>query len=306
MVSLRGADPEFAEWLSGAMKEYDSLSGWCNAPKHICAGGDLRGLAFCCPPVKHCAVLGALKRAGMTPEEFVEKKISFARGTPLEKGRWHLLWKSGVVLQDQQALLPARRSIIQNRALRKRVHGTEKEAGRRPASQILLIEIGMNEPRPHGPVRRAGHALRAFLQSQARQRRPLPRFFRHRLSSLPGKRRLLLSRLQKSGPGPGQSGLANSGGSAGLERLEPEQQYPLRLSGAHDSNCPGCEHCQARRSGRRAGRSPGERPPSRMPSTFTGPSNWPEPESTEVEEFSLMDKALKTPSARAKRRCRSS
>jgi putative methanogenesis marker domain 9 len=86
VVSLRGADPEFAEWLSGAMKEYDSLSGWCNAPKHICAGGDLRGLAFCCPPVKHCAVMGALKKAGMTPEEYVEKKLSLAKGTPLEKG----------------------------------------------------------------------------------------------------------------------------------------------------------------------------------------------------------------------------
>ena len=86
VVSLRGADPEFAEWLSGAMKEYDYLSGWCNAPKHICAGGDLRGLAFCCPPVKHCAVMGALKKAGMTPEEYVEKKLSLAKGTPLEKG----------------------------------------------------------------------------------------------------------------------------------------------------------------------------------------------------------------------------
>jgi len=86
IVSLRGADPEFAQWLSGAMQEYDSLSGWGNAPKHICAGGDLRGLAFCCPPVKSCPVHGALKRAGMTPEEFMEKKLSFARGTPLEKG----------------------------------------------------------------------------------------------------------------------------------------------------------------------------------------------------------------------------
>lgn len=86
VVSLRGADPDFAKWLSGAMKEYESLSGWCNAPKHICAGGDLRGLAYCCPPVKHCAVLNALKKAGMTPEEFVEKKLLLAKGTPLEKG----------------------------------------------------------------------------------------------------------------------------------------------------------------------------------------------------------------------------
>jgi putative methanogenesis marker domain 9 len=86
LVSLRGADPEFAEWLAGAMKEYDSLSGWYNAPKHICSGGDLRGLAFCCPPVKRCPVLGALKKAGITPDEFVEKKLRLAKGTPLEKG----------------------------------------------------------------------------------------------------------------------------------------------------------------------------------------------------------------------------
>ncbi len=86
LISLRGADPEFAEWLAGAMKEYDDLSGWYNAPKHICSGGDLRGLAFCCPPVKHCPVLGALKKAGITPDEFVEKKLRLAKGTLLEKG----------------------------------------------------------------------------------------------------------------------------------------------------------------------------------------------------------------------------
>ncbi len=86
LVSLRGADPEFAEWLAGAVKEYDSLSGWYNAPKHICSGGDLRGLAFCCPPVKRCPVLGAIKKAGMTPDEFVEKKLRLAKGTPLENG----------------------------------------------------------------------------------------------------------------------------------------------------------------------------------------------------------------------------
>ena len=86
VVSLRGADPEFVQWLAGAMLEYDLLSGWCNAPKQICAGGDLRGLTFCCPPVKNCAVFGALKRAGLSPEEFVNRKLAFAKGTPLEKG----------------------------------------------------------------------------------------------------------------------------------------------------------------------------------------------------------------------------
>ncbi len=29
---------------------------------------------------------GALKKAGMTPDEFVEKKLSIAAGTPLESG----------------------------------------------------------------------------------------------------------------------------------------------------------------------------------------------------------------------------
>ena len=86
LISLRNADPEFVEWLSRAMEEYQDLSGWYNAPKHICAGGDLRGLAFCCPPVKHCPVLGALKKVGMTPDDFVERKLELARGTILESG----------------------------------------------------------------------------------------------------------------------------------------------------------------------------------------------------------------------------
>jgi len=80
------ADPEFASWLSQAMREYDELSGWYNAPKHICSGGDLRGLSFCCPPVKSCPVLGALKRAGISPDEFVERKLKLAKGTPLQYG----------------------------------------------------------------------------------------------------------------------------------------------------------------------------------------------------------------------------
>lgn len=86
LVSLHGPDPDFADWLSKAMKEYDHLSGWYNAPKHICSGGDLRGLAFCCPPVKHCSVLGALRRAGISPEEFVDRKVKLAKGTLLEGG----------------------------------------------------------------------------------------------------------------------------------------------------------------------------------------------------------------------------
>jgi putative methanogenesis marker domain 9 len=86
LVSLPSPDPEFAGWLSGAMKQYDHLSGWYNAPKHICSGGDIRGLAFCCPPVKRCPVFAALKKIGMTPDEFIERKLRLAKGSPLEFG----------------------------------------------------------------------------------------------------------------------------------------------------------------------------------------------------------------------------
>jgi putative methanogenesis marker domain 9 len=80
------SDPEFVEWLSQALKKYGRAVGWYNAPKHICAGGDLRGLAFCCPPIKNCPVLGAIRKIGLSPREFIEKKIEIGRGTPLQYG----------------------------------------------------------------------------------------------------------------------------------------------------------------------------------------------------------------------------
>jgi len=87
MVSLSDkADPEFVAWLAETLKKYHDLVGWYNAPKHICSGGDLRGIAFCCPPVKNCPLLGALKKIDLSPEEFVKKKIALTRGTPLEPG----------------------------------------------------------------------------------------------------------------------------------------------------------------------------------------------------------------------------
>ncbi len=87
MISLNGLkDVSFASRLSTAIRRFDEITGWYNAPKHICAGGDLRGLAFCCPPVKPCPVHGALRRLGITAEEFVRRKLELARGTPLEKG----------------------------------------------------------------------------------------------------------------------------------------------------------------------------------------------------------------------------
>jgi len=59
---------------------------WENAPSHVCRGGDLRGLAFCCPPVKSCPTHQALNALKMTPEEFVKIKDEFAKKTNLGKG----------------------------------------------------------------------------------------------------------------------------------------------------------------------------------------------------------------------------
>ena len=59
---------------------------WENSPSHICRGGDVRGLAFCCPPVKPCPIMNALREVGLTPQEFLEIKQKFARETRLGEG----------------------------------------------------------------------------------------------------------------------------------------------------------------------------------------------------------------------------
>ena len=40
---------------------------WEDAPSHICRRGDVRGLAFCCPPVKPCPILNVLDEVNLTP-----------------------------------------------------------------------------------------------------------------------------------------------------------------------------------------------------------------------------------------------
>ncbi len=89
MVSLaRGvrADPGIISRLVFDVSSFQSMTGWYNAPKHICGGGDLRALAFCCLPVKPCALHGALKLAGLSAEEFMKIKTEFAKNTPIEYG----------------------------------------------------------------------------------------------------------------------------------------------------------------------------------------------------------------------------
>jgi TIM-barrel protein len=89
MVSLaRGVleHPGLIDHLVDEMSAIQSMTGWYNAPKHICGGGDMRALAFCCLPVKYCALHAALKQAGISAEEFMKLKMEFTRGTPIEPG----------------------------------------------------------------------------------------------------------------------------------------------------------------------------------------------------------------------------
>ena len=59
---------------------------WDDAPSHICRGGDNRGLAFCCPPVKPCPILNALDEVNITPQDYINIKNKFAKETRLGEG----------------------------------------------------------------------------------------------------------------------------------------------------------------------------------------------------------------------------
>jgi len=68
MVSVaRGVldDPGLINHLVDEISAIQSMTGWYNAPKHICGGGDLRALAFCCLPVKECALHAASDRLAL-------------------------------------------------------------------------------------------------------------------------------------------------------------------------------------------------------------------------------------------------
>ena len=48
---------------------------WEDAPSHICRGGDVRGLAFCCPPIKPCPLRDiTLKNMGMSHDDYLDLK----------------------------------------------------------------------------------------------------------------------------------------------------------------------------------------------------------------------------------------
>ncbi len=90
MVSVaRGViqDPGLVAGLVRDIVAQQHEMGWYNAPKHICRGeGDLRGLTFCCLPVKPCPQHHNISKLGYTTKDFADTKTDFARGTMLEYG----------------------------------------------------------------------------------------------------------------------------------------------------------------------------------------------------------------------------
>lgn len=89
MISVARAamsNPNFISELVSYVEGQQRQTGWYNAPSHICRGGDLRGLTWCCPPIKDCPIHGALARANLSPEKFAMIKLNFGKGTKLERG----------------------------------------------------------------------------------------------------------------------------------------------------------------------------------------------------------------------------
>ncbi len=80
------SNPKFIKGLVTFIEDQQKQTGWYNAPSHICRGGDLRGLTWCCPPIKDCPVHSALARANISAEKFAHIKLQFGKDTKLERG----------------------------------------------------------------------------------------------------------------------------------------------------------------------------------------------------------------------------
>lgn len=79
-------NPKLIKELVTFTEDQQRMTGWYNAPSHICRGGDLRGLTWCCPPIKDCPIHMALRRANMSPEKFSQLKMAYGKDTKLEQG----------------------------------------------------------------------------------------------------------------------------------------------------------------------------------------------------------------------------
>ncbi|WP_292519428.1 methanogenesis marker 9 domain-containing protein [Methanoculleus sp.] len=88
LVSLaRQSDLWTLAGLDAAITRSAEESGWYNAPKQLCRGGDIRALAFCCMPVKACPLIPALQKIGLSRDEYLKLKQEAVKGTPLDDGR---------------------------------------------------------------------------------------------------------------------------------------------------------------------------------------------------------------------------
>lgn len=137
---------------------------WRDVPSHICRRGDLRGLAFCCPPVKNCPVHHALKVLKMTPEEFIKIKEEFGRKTRLGTGKGtcfnSLVWcckiskpcplRDSVLMSigmSKEEYMELKKKLAQeilkrSKFLRESVELLEKRGFKREEIERILLETG--------------------------------------------------------------------------------------------------------------------------------------------------------------------
>jgi TIM-barrel protein len=86
LISLaRMSQPNVLSDLYNEMVRHVKEIGWYNVPKQLCRGGDVRALAFCCPPFKPCPLIPYLQELGISPQEFMDMKRAGA-GLPLMPG----------------------------------------------------------------------------------------------------------------------------------------------------------------------------------------------------------------------------
>lgn len=88
LVSLaRQSDPWTLAGLDAAITRSADEGGWYNAPKQICRGGDIRGLTFCCMPVKACPLIPTLEKIGLSRNDYLKIKQEAVKETPLDDGK---------------------------------------------------------------------------------------------------------------------------------------------------------------------------------------------------------------------------
>ncbi len=87
LVSIaRSASVSVLQTLDRYIRAVAEESGWYNAPKQLCRGGDMRSLTFCCMPVKQCPLLPSLESFGISREEYLSLKKGATVETPLSQG----------------------------------------------------------------------------------------------------------------------------------------------------------------------------------------------------------------------------